>query len=168
MAYYYYLEAEFGTSQAAAVAFAAHFKDFKFKLKNGLKISVFSNFQSQDEEGNWRCTIIPSGVSLGVPNREYERLIESHEQLEEITLTLYDHLESAPPFRYAHTQWEIEERLNWSELMSDRDSFSDPNQKWYDGLVLSDEIWKQAGSPPVFVPFAPGYLWRPYSGATYW
>jgi len=32
---------------------------------------------------------------------------------------------------------------------------------WYDGLVVSEEIYQLTGKLPAFVPFKPGYYWKP-------
>jgi hypothetical protein len=33
-----------------------------------------------------------------------------------------------------------------------------------DGLVLAEDLWINFAKPSLYVPFAPGYWWRPYPG----
>jgi len=86
---------------------------------------------------------------------------EDAQQLTEVGNYLYERLRSAPRFRFAIVSVEVS------------DSFTAEDLSWLaqrtfmDGLVLSQTVWDQLGRPDHFVPFATGYVWRPYEGERY-
>jgi len=80
-------------------------------------------------------------------------------QISEIALALYDRLRTAPPYRYALIGVEVDEFRRFGELDDDVVKLD------FNGLVLADTVWERLGSPGIFVPFVPGYHWRPFTHA---
>jgi hypothetical protein len=76
-------------------------------------------------------------------------------RMDGIAIVLYERLRTAPPFRYALIGVEVDGFSHFSEL-------KDGNIERYDGLVLSDAIWRYVGCPSTFVTFAAGTRWRPF------
>ena len=72
------------------------------------------------------------------------------------SLALYERLRTAPRYRYALVGVEVDGFRYFDELDDDVVNHD------YNGLVLAEEVWKHLGSPDVFVPFEPGYRWRPF------
>ena len=73
-----------------------------------------------------------------------------------IAFALYEHLHSAPEFRFALVGVEVDEFRRFTELDNDVVTLD------FSGLVLCEAVWRHLGSPSVFVPFTPGYRWRPF------
>ena len=156
MAWLFSLSAECGLQKEAAEQFAAHFQRLTVMLADG------SRFPCQvdtfhDGEG-WCARICPDGVSRsGIRHEQDAR------QMTEIGSALYERLRSAPPFRFAMVGVEVDGFRTFSELdadVVDCDSF--------EGLVLGEPGWRLLGAPSVFVPFAPGYWWRPFVRGAGW
>lgn len=62
----------------------------------------------------------------------------------ELGILLYQHLRSAPPFRYALVGMEVDEFRTYSELLEESHTPSFP------GLVLAETVWQAIGSSPTF------------------
>ena len=75
----------------------------------------------------------------------------------EIGFSLYEHLKSAPPFRYAIVGWEVDGFREASEFDSD-------DLQTLNGLVLSEEFCERLDCKSKLEVFAPKYYWRPYLG----
>lgn len=148
MAWLFSLSAECGPAKEAAEAFASHFEGFVVSLHDGSRFQCNSSVQHFED---WWACVLPVGVSRsGINNQDDER------QLTLIGNALYERLCSAPPFRYAIVGVELEEFRNFSELDNDVAELD------FNGLVLSDAVWKHVGSLSSFVPFETGYRWRPF------
>ena len=155
MAWLFSLSAECGVEQVAAEQFAQHFGKISWVLSNGSQPQTRSGI-FQDIEENWWCRICPSGISeLGIDTPETAHLMT------ELGILLYQHLRSAPAFRYALVGVEVDEFRTYSELLEESSKLAFP------GLVLANAIWQAVNSPPVFRPFSLGYVWKPYEGEIY-
>lgn len=75
-------------------------------------------------------------------------------------LAFYQRLKTAPSFRYALVGVEVDEFRTYNELLEEEDLD-------FPGLVLSESLWQEMGSSPVFQPFSSGYVWKPYEGEVY-
>lgn len=155
MAWIFELSAECGSEQEAADAFAAHFENFRC-VHSDASQSFCSTGTHQDSDGNWWACVVPSGLSRNGIRDEVEAGL-----MTEIGHLLCEHLRTAPPYRYALVGMESEDFRYFSEL--DDDLINLPFQ----GLVISHGIWEGLGRPAIFVPFEPGYVWRPYVGETF-
>jgi hypothetical protein len=149
MAWPFSLSAECGPQQEAAQAVCQHFEGLIVTISDGssypCEVSTF-----RDEENWWAC-IFPDGVTrTGIGSQEERR------QLTEIGFALYERLRSAPAFRYALVGVEACEFRYFKELDDDVVTLD------FNGLVLSEWVWQRLGSPSIFVPFSPGYRWRPF------
>ena len=112
----------------------------------------------QDVEENWWGRICPSGMSAtGVDHPETAYLMT------ELGILLYQHLQSAPGFRYALVGVEVDEFRTYGELRADAGILA----ALFPGLVLAESVWRSIGSPLGFRPFASGYVWQPYAGEAY-
>jgi hypothetical protein len=78
----------------------------------------------------------------------------------EIGFLLYEHLKSAPPFRYAIVGWEVDGFREAGE-------FDSEDLQTLNGLVLSQEFCERLDCQSKLEPFAPNYYWRPYRGETW-
>ena len=155
MAWLFSLSAECGVEQAAVEKFAHHFDKIPWVLSNGSQHQT-RNGIFQDVEENWWCRICPSGISeLGIDTPENAHLMT------ELGILLYQHLRSAPAFRYALVGVEVDEFRTYSELLKESSHLAFP------GLVLSNAVWQAVNLPSVFRPFSLGYVWKPYEGEVY-
>lgn len=155
MAWMFSLSAECGAQQAVAEQFSHHFDQVSWVLSNGsqsqCRVGIF-----QDIEENWWCRVCPSSVSeVGIDTPESAYLMT------ELGILLYQHLQSAPMFRYALVGVEVDEFRTYSELLEESSTLAFP------GLVLAQTIWQAMGSSPGFRRFSPGYVWKPYEGEVY-
>jgi len=148
MAILFLLAAECGTEKEAAEAVASHFRGFTIALADGSRFPCDSSVGQAD--GAWWAAVFPEGVSKSgvLPNNVGE--------LTEVGFVLYEQLRSAPPFRFALVGVEVYAFSQFKELKDDL-------AKWdYSGVVLADAVWQGLDSPTIYVPFAPGYRWRPF------
>lgn len=76
-------------------------------------------------------------------------------------ILFYQHLRSAPEFRYALVGVEVDEFRTYSELLADFSELSVP------GLVLAIEVGLEMDLSSGYCPFSPGYIWQPYAGEIY-
>lgn len=153
MAWVFQLAAECGLKRDDADSFANYFFHQTWTLSDGLK-STCENRVFQDSEENWWCSVIPNGVSRsGVRNEE------DIKQMMELAMHFYQHLRASPSFRYALVGIEIDAFRTISELVTD-----ELLGTHFDGLVISEELLKQAKRVTGFELFKPGYLWKPFTG----
>ena len=155
MAWVFSLSVECGLDQSTAEQFAKHFEAISWSLSNGSQ-SQCRPFIFQDINENWWCRISPDGMSeIGIEAPDSAYLMT------ELGILLYQHLQSAPTFRYALVGLEVDEFRTFDELLSESSNLNMP------GLVLSDSTWQSLGSPSAFRTFSSGYVWQPYEGETY-
>jgi len=77
--------------------------------------------------------------------------------MNEIAVLLLDILRTAPPFRFAGVGVEVESFREFSELDQDLIDLD------FNGVVISEAIWRNLGLPSVFVPFSEGFRWKPFT-----
>jgi hypothetical protein len=154
MAWIFSLSAECGSDESEANLFTQHFNDITWMLSNGRQCQCQAEI-FQDIEENWWCRVSPINISeIGIESSESAYLMT------ELGILFYQHLQSAPAFRYALVGVEVDEFRTYSELLEFPD-LSIP------GLVLALEIGQEIGLSPAFRPFKPGYVWQPYQGEIY-
>jgi len=149
MPWIFSLSAEAGPQKEAAEALACHFNGFTVTLPDGSRYPCNAN-TFHDGEG-WWAMICPRGVSGGDIGDEREQ-----QKLTAIGFALYERLRSAPAFRFASVGVDVDGFRSFTELDDDVVTLD------FGGLVLSDAVWQHLGSPGIFVPFTPGYRWRPF------
>jgi hypothetical protein len=154
MAWIFSLSVECGTKEEAAKAVANHFSGLIVMLADGSRFPCGAGVHC-DGEG-WWVVVCPDGVSRGgIRNDQDQR------QMTEIGFALYDRLRTSPPYRYALAGIEVDDFRHFHELDND-----DLENSGFNGLVLADSVWKHFGSPSRYVPFVPGYRWRPFEAAS--
>ncbi len=155
MALLFELAAEIGTDRAAAERFARFFDGTRWQLPGTpcFETTVGAEIATGESGRYWVCAV-PSGLSTsGVRGPEDAR------QMTEVGFLLYEKLQSAPPYRFASVAIEAFVFRDVEDLPAILLPHSSS-----DGLVLSESLWMSFGQPAIFVPFAPGYRWRPYRG----
>lgn len=157
MALIFSLSAECGSQPETARNFANYFNKISWQLSNDIHSQCRAEI-FQDSEDNCWTRVCPSGISqvgITTPEDAY--------YLTEIGILLYQHLQSAPSFRYALVGVEVDEFLTYSELIT----ATNPQDIDLPGLVLSEAIWQLINRPPGFRKFAPGYIWKLYEGEAF-
>ena len=158
MGWLFSLFAEIGSNKLDAENFCLHFNNISHTLSNKQKViyeaSCYKGPMYYDSE-NWRCVVCLRKMNT---NDESINVDKDHQIINEITPLLYEHLRTAPKFRYALVGVEVDEWRTYEELMED---IEDPI--YVPGLVLSQNVWKKLGCPNNFVQFTDKYLWIPYS-----
>jgi hypothetical protein len=155
MAWIFSLSAECGTEPTVAEQFSQYFDRVSWVLSNGSESQCRTGI-FQDIEDNWWCRVSPSSISeVGINTPEIAYLMT------ELGILLYQHLRSAPTFRYALVGLEVDEFRTYGELIEESSTLSFP------GLVLADNMWQAVGSPPDFRSFSLGYVWKLYEGEVY-
>jgi hypothetical protein len=149
MAWLFSLSAECGTKKADAEAVAGHFHGFIVVLADGSQFPCEADVGQV--EGAWWAVVYPEGVCRGGVGNEKDA-----RELTEVGFILYEQLRSAPPFRFALVGVEVYDFRKFEELNDDLVNWD------FNGVVLADAIWQRLGSPTIYVPFAPGYRWRPF------
>lgn len=148
MAWIFSLWAQCGTCEEADT-FAAHFKAQRWTLIKGTEICCCASIVS-----GTCCWVRPAPTSLEVAQEEVVA------QRTEIAYRLYEHLRSAPPFRFALVGVEVDDVRTDLELLG---MARDPHRA-YRGMVLTADLWHRAGRPSSFEPFGATHVWRPYQG----
>lgn len=151
MAWIFSLSVECGEDRTAAELCADHFT-FREACSDGSEFSFSCHVSNLDGIG-WWCVVCTEGVSKsGITSTK------DQEQMDELARLLYRHLRSAPPYRFALVGVEVDGFRTFDELDDDVEKLD------FSGLVLSEEVWRGLGASDVFVPFEPGYVWRPFTG----
>lgn len=155
MAWIFSLSVECGPAQKIAEQFSVHFDGIVWKLSNDCQVQCQTTL-FQDIDDNWWCRVVPDGLSeIGIESPDAAYLMT------ELGILLYQHLRSAPAYRFAVVGIEVDEFRTHSELLEDSPDLTFP------GLVLSDAIWQSIDQPSTFRSFSPGYMWQPYEGEVY-
>ncbi|MBW4481260.1 MAG: hypothetical protein KME14_01830 [Tildeniella torsiva UHER 1998/13D] len=155
MAWIFSLSAECGSDETQAKLFAQYFEGMTWTLSNGCQCQCQTDtFQDIDE--NWWCRVYPKNLSeIGIESPKSAYLMT------ESGILFYQHLRSAPAFRYALVGVEVDEFRTYSELLEDSSKLSIP------GLVLAAEVGQEIKLSSAYRPFSPGYVWLPYEGEIY-
>ncbi len=154
MAVYYFLSVECGPSEDLSLNVCNYFTDKILKLTDGTKVSLQCSY-GKDKIGNYWVEVIPEGVNYGSPSGSDYRLVDYFTG--EITQQLYDLLKIAPHFRYALAGYEVEFFILFKELAKCLEDGC------YEGMILSEELWKKFGKSDMYVPFCKGFMWYPFS-----
>ncbi len=152
MAWLFSLSAECGTQKEAAETVAAHFHGLTVTIADGSRFTSGAD-TFHDSEGWWARVCLDDVSLSGIRHEQDAR------EMTEIGFALYDRLRSAPPFRFAMVGVEVDGFRYFRELDDDVVTCD------FNGLVLADAVWQRLCSPSIFVPFAPGYRWRPFTQA---
>lgn len=149
MALLFSLSAECGHDRHEAEAVARHFDEFAPIIDDGSRYQCSTGVPELGRA--WWAICCPEGVSrTGIQSDDDQRVMDA------IAIALYERLKTAPPFRYALVGIEIDGFRDYEELNDDVTELD------FSGLVLSDAVWRHLGAARMFVPFAPGYRWRPF------
>ena len=154
MALIFELEADCVTDDAAK-RFGSHFVGLSFLLPDG-RVSRLTDSDTSvftDGDGHARCCVVSVGASF-TGSRE---VLHTDDERRDFILFLYAHLRKAPAFRFAVAGIECHDFD-----LYDRDGRVSP----FDGLVICDQVFMDAGSPPAFQPFTAGYHWIPFTQDT--
>jgi hypothetical protein len=163
MAVYYYL-AVACTNQKAAEAVSGHFDGLLLALEGGLSIHCRAE-SVQDCEGAWWSTVRPYGASVNAfdASGQPEPNLVTNDQRSEIGRLLYEHLRTAPDFRYA--LFAAEAMDSFFDVYSTHNILlRDPAiiKDGWEGLVIDQTLWEQSGHSEHYLPFRAGYVWKPY------
>jgi hypothetical protein len=148
MALIYSLSAECGRDKSAAEAVAKHFEGFAPVLDNGSQYFCETWLVQADDV--WWAACHPPGIGLTGLEPQDIPICNA------LAVALYDRLRTAPPYRFAAYGCEVD---CWREY---DDLDNDVIERNFSGFVVAEEIWQRLGAPGVFVPFSPGYYWRPF------
>ena len=148
------LAAEFGDNREGALTFAKFFSGAKWQLSTEPFFeTVVESGIGQGQSGSWWAFAIPSGLgSSGAGTPELAR------RMTEAGFRIFEKLKFAPPFRYAMVAIQC---FDWRDVEELPEVMSSLN---LNGFVLSENLWIQFGRPHLFIPFSPGYWWRPFQG----
>lgn len=145
---------------ADAEHLAHHFNHWKHTLLNGQTVT-------------WAATLdpyrdLPTAVSISSNQVYYSHIrnLAAALILTEAALHLYQHLRSAPPFRYARVDWEAG-HIPLTDLPEWLEPYDDKGHTLPFECVIDDELYHTLDRPRRFTPFRPGYWWRPYEGEIY-
>ncbi len=155
MALYFMLSVECGSQRADAESIAQHFADLTLTLRDGHPVDCTSGINS-DRSENWWVIITLKGINFGSPYGSNHALTDM-QHTSEIGWMLYEHLKTAPPFRYAVVGWETEHFLEYPEL-------TEHPLDIMKGMVIAESLAQTLGVSAIFEPFAPGFVWNPYQG----
>ena len=159
MGWFFSLCVECG-SKLEAEAIAEHFKQLDLLLSDGRKFDCRVDVYQTNNQSliDWWCSVNPRGLSeSGI------HTVKDAQDMTELGFLLYEHLRSAPGFRYALVGVEVDEVRYYHELLT-RDGKADVP---FDGFVVSEMIYEYLGKPVGFVPFKLGYFWTQYKGEVY-
>jgi hypothetical protein len=153
VAWIFSLSADCGEHKRDAVEFARYFEGCAFTINGGSTHTCTSRVFGG--EGGWWAMVCPDGVSRSgvVEGSEEQKLMTA------LAMMLYETLRDAPAFRFAMVGIEVDGFRTYEELDQDIVNLD------FAGLVLSEPVWVQLGSPDVFIRFADGYVWRPFVSA---
>lgn len=155
MAWIFSLSAECGLEESQAKLFAQYFEGVAWTLSNGRQCQCRTDIFQDIDEG-WWCRVYPDNISeVGIESPASAYLMT------ELGILFYQHLRSAPPFRYALVGVEVDEFKTYSELLEDASDLLIP------GLVLAENIGQMLGLSSAYRAFSPGYVWLPYEGEVY-
>jgi hypothetical protein len=155
MALIFSLSAECGLSHQDAETFRDHFQNLLLTLADGKEVRCSSSRCFQNCDRNWWTIVIPDGMIIG--GKDTDLTLVQKERASEVGFLLYDHLKSAPFFRYAMVGLEVDGFVEESE-------FQTTDLQRYDGVVLSKEFYERIDCQNGFEKFTADYYWRPYLG----
>ncbi len=168
MAYIWFMSMNCDESEENARALAAKFDLGEFRVPNAGRTTLDVGVDKNDS--GWECHVTPvdSEGALnahGGPADEKEAT-----DLDAAAAVLYQRLRRLSGYGFAwfgcevgdwrDTKTLIEELLPdgfLRKMIASSDSLA--------GLVVSDALWTIAGKPPGFAPFAPSYVWVPWTTA---
>lgn len=138
----------------ACEAFARHCDGLRFDLLTGKRIE-------------WKATVEVSFQTVGVRawapelSRSGVRTITDALEATESGLRMYQHLKTAPPFRFARIDWEAA-----NIPVCDLKDFID-NHRLCVECVMDDGLYDELGAPNGCYPFREAYRWTQYRGESY-
>ncbi len=137
-----------GPDAAAADRLVEHFDGLQWTRSDG--VATRCDVQRLGLRGCW---IVPSGLSrAGLVSEACGR------EFAEAAEHLYRRLETAPEFALALVGVEVDDERDDVEI---RTICAADDEAWR-GAVAPEALWREAGQPGAFEPFAAGYRWRPY------
>jgi hypothetical protein len=172
MAWIWFMSVNFADNPPAR-AFADHFVKTGFPVPHAghvePRVSVEKN------ESGWECYVAPyvERDEHGGPwhlNGHGGAADESEIQdIDACANVLYERLRKFDTFRFALTGWEVGDWRSAGGLLDDLspNGLYDEHQRAgirsFNGLVISQNLWAAANSPPGFEPFSPSHVWVPYT-----
>jgi hypothetical protein len=106
--------------------------------------------------------VVPVGVSWGSAlDRDHPRVLLTAAELTELGFGLFEMLKGFTGYRAAAVGWDCEPYVDLDDLETDlADGMTEAELQ---GRVIAADVLPEARGP-LFVPFAPGYVWVPYAG----
>jgi hypothetical protein len=152
------LIAECGSQRSNAALFSKHFDGLKIAIPDA-PTSHCETDEMPFEKDIWCSIVFPVGAALGGPYGKDIPEFYAKEKLTQIGWILYEHLRSAPAFRYAQVGIDPPSH-NGSLATRVRQGMSK-------GLVVARDILVLLDVSVNFQPFSDGYMWIPYEGDEY-
>jgi hypothetical protein len=151
MAWIYQMAAEFGDDRSAAEACAVVVDGNRHVVTDGAGFeTVVLTSVLAGQSGRWWLVLTPAGLSTSG--------ITEAERMTKVGGILFEILRHLSGYRFATVGLEAFDFRDLEDLPSIIDSDS------LHGFVLSEEVFRALSTPMGFVPFAPGYRWKPYRG----
>lgn len=155
MAWNFELSVECDHNHEAALAVSRHFETHIFTLDDGRSVQCRGGV-GEDDDKRWWAEVVPlvDGKALVFNN--------DPELLNSVGTLLYEHLKSAPSFRFAILgieTYQFNRFEAFPSLLQDTKSRAGLN-----GLVVNDTVLEILGPSLDFIPFTRGYSWLPTEG----
>ena len=152
------LFAEVGSNELDAENFCQHFNNVSYILSDQQEIVYQASFYQDpvNYSKNLHCVVCPR--KKNEQDIDCIDVFQDHQIMYEITPLLYEHLRTAPKFRFALVGVEVDDWQTYEELIED---IEDPIH--VEGLVLSQTTWKELRYPDSFSKFTDQYVWIPYT-----
>lgn len=150
MGYFFSLYIECGADEQSARELASRFEGMHAVLADG---SCELEPRIEGAGGVWRTIVWLLSSTHNWPETNHTHVEQT------LVPALYERLRGVPPdrYRYALAGVEVDDFRMYEELDDD------VVERNFSGLVLADATWRHLGAPQIFVPFAPGYRWRPFN-----
>ena len=163
MARFYYLLTIFSDEEIANKC-VSHFNQKELSLASGMVLKCKTNILKTNS--NLYCIFIePDGVSV---TSKSSPIIKDSSQLDEIAYHMYESLKNISGFSCAIAGWEVADMFipdvhgGYEDMLILPNEFDVSNMEWWNGLVISEDLWESINKNSLYESFCAGYVWRPY------
>jgi hypothetical protein len=174
MAVIWHFTASFASEEFAR-AFVEHFDKTLFPVPHAGLVEPRLGVEKNDS--GWEVAVLPyvetpSGSHGGPWHLNGHGGATTSAEVEDIdacALVLYDRLRRIFNYRFALTGFEVGDWRSVGELVDDLspgglyEEHRRGGHRGFEGLVVSQNLYEAAESPPGFVGFSAGYLWVPFT-----